>query len=191
MKRMTTITKILIVLTPLILILSLISSTNPSINLNETLPEGLYGEPKLQISEIKRESTTKMQTLSEPKPGDVYQKVNVLVAGDEEMTATKWDYFGQSVHWQTYTKRQIARASSYFYESFKIHLSVEKFATWDSDDSVGGVCPATLKEVTTELGFYSGMTWEGVRIDILIAWTGQDSPLWAGMVNRTSSVNNC
>lgn len=186
--RMETVTKILVVLSLQVLFFSLMPPTNPSTNLAETLPDGLHGEPKFNVPEVSREYTTKTQTISEPKPGDVYRKVNVLVAGDEEMTSTKWQYFGESLHWMTYTKRQIARASSYFYECFRIQLSVEKFATWDSDDSCGAVCPATLEEVRTELGFYSGMIWEGVRIDILIAWTNQYSPLWAGMADLDNSV---
>ena len=186
--RMEIIAKILVVLSLQTLLFSLMPPTSPSTDPAETLPDGLCGELKYNVPEVTRENTTQTEILSEPEPGDVYRKVNVLVAGDEEMTATKWNYFGQWVHWQTYTKRQIKRASSHFYEHFKIQLSPEKFTTWDSDDSCGGVCPATLEEVRTELGFYSGMIWQGVIIDILIAWTNQYSPLWAGMADLDNSA---
>lgn len=102
---------------------------------------------------------------------ETYQNVNVLVAYDEEMAFTaRWTY-GYSP--ETFCKIIIDTVSDRFKSAFGITFTIIRYVFWDSNDSVTNDIYAFENEVISETGFYSGMTYNTIPIDILIAFSDQ------------------
>jgi len=97
--------------------------------------------------------------------------VNVLIAYDEE-----WAYIAQWFYAYSaeYLADMIFDEVAYRFDSqFGIWLDPQYYVSWDSDDNPAS-CEAMLGEAVNDTGFYSGMTFSGTTIQMLVAFTGQD-----------------
>lgn len=106
-----------------------------------------------------------------PVFAEVYQNVHVLVAYDEE-----FDHTARSVYWyspETLCSILVGGVSDRFKSAFDIKFTVIRYVSWDSDDSVTDDMSVLLHECIDETGFYSGMTYNTIPIDILIVFTDQ------------------
>jgi len=99
--------------------------------------------------------------------------VNVLVAYDEE-----WADTAQWFYWYSpeYLAAIILWEVAYRFDSqFSIWLDPQYYISWDSNDNPASG-EAMLREAVNEIGFYSGMTFSGYPIHMLVVFTGQDIP---------------
>jgi hypothetical protein len=112
--------------------------------------------------------------------------VDVLLVGDEEFMSQLY-YMGL---WRWVPASQVVYdgampvADECFYNEFKITFYWGfGWRQWDSDDATHDPI-GLLNEAISEVGFQSGMIFNGRHIDILMVWTGQDmgqagySPPW-------------
>lgn len=114
-----------------------------------------------------------------------YYTVNLLVAHDEEwdyVASTRYAYSGE-----TLAVVIIENAFYYFYQSFSITYRIVAYKNWDSADSVTNK-DVMFDEVVAETGFYSGMTIAGNRVDVLIAFSDQETIGVYGLADRTLGV---
>jgi len=112
--------------------------------------------------------------------------VNVLLVGDEEFMSQLY-YLG-TLRWvpasQLVYDGAMPATHDCFYNEFTITFYWDfGWRQWDSDDSTHDPI-ALLNEAISEIGFQSGMIFNGRHIDLLMVWTGQDmgqagySPPW-------------
>jgi len=120
--------------------------------------------------------TAKNATLDSEEGWDV----NVLVVGDEEMRSNWWLWW----NWKGYTEYQIERSLYYaFGLRYKVWIECATWIEWDSNDNNDAY--ELLQEMVAEIGWKSGNYYDGVRCDILIGWTNQQSFLDTGVVGLT------
>jgi hypothetical protein len=116
-----------------------------------------------------------------------YQGVNVLVAYDEELEWTaSWVYWYTP---QTFCWLFVDCVSDRFESAFGLRFNIIRYVFWDSNDSVTDDIEAFEREVVAETGFYTGMTYNTIRIDILIAFSDQtiadETGIYLGKANST------
>jgi len=123
--------------------------------------------------------------------------VDILFAGDEEfmsgyITSTWGDVWLKDlveIGVPPWYSGIFERVQGYFNDQVGINIVFHGWMTWDSDDEVTN-CYYMLQEAIEEIGgtwihdptwpdngywrFNKGMLWNGVVIDMLVAWTWQD-----------------
>lgn len=100
-----------------------------------------------------------------------YQGVHVLVAYDEE-----FDYTARHRYWYSpeyLAEILITQVSWRFEELFGIKFVIIRFMSWDSNDTNTNDIGELLHECINDTGFYTGMTYNTIPIDILIAFSDQ------------------
>lgn len=112
-----------------------------------------------------------------------FQDVHVMVAYDEEFATTASWVYGYSP--ETLSRLFIDDLSYKFKNAFKIKFTVIRFVFWYSDDSVTDDIDAFESEVISETGFYTGMTYNTIPIDVLIAFPDQTFEGGGGKANYT------
>ena len=174
------------------------SSNTSEMNYGELEP-GVFYEPKLIIKPNDGLSNT---TESSSGPSDFgepvlplgltenYQKVRLLIAGDEEMIGRTWTFYDQQLPWISYLTQQITFASYYFNVGFDFALDAVAFTTWQSDDSQV-VGQPMLDDAIAKIGWTvnwdfgnESMVFDGKIVDMLVVATGQiDNWIWAGIAD--------
>lgn len=115
--------------------------------------------------------------------------VNVLVAWDEEFEVTSHWKYGYAP--QTFAELMLWAVACRFGEAFGIKFEAVAFTSWDSyDDPISD--EEMFREAVDEIGFESGMGWNGRTIDLLVAFTDQTIPcdygVIYGLANQTAGV---
>ena len=101
----------------------------------------------------------------------VVQDVHVMVAYDEEFYHTaRWVYWCSP---ETLCHLFVADLSWKFKNAFNIKFTVIRFVVWMSDDSITDDIDAFEREVIADTGFYTGMIYNTIPIDVLIAFSDQ------------------
>ena len=114
-----------------------------------------------------------------------YQGVHVLVAYDEE-----FDYTARHRYWYSpeyLAEILITQVSWRFEEPFNMKYIIINYVSWDSDDSISKIVDLR-NECIAETGFYSGMTYNTIPIDIMIAFSDQETGDAYGISNQTLGV---
>jgi hypothetical protein len=114
-----------------------------------------------------------------------YQGVNVLVAYDEE-----FDYTAQHVYWYSpeyLAEILITEVSWRFEEQFNIKYIIIHYVCWDSDDNINNIVDLR-DECIAETGFYSGIAYNTIPMDIMIAFSDQETGGAYGISNKTLGV---
>lgn len=109
-------------------------------------------------------------SFTHPVFAPLYQVVNVMVAYDEELSAT-----AENIYWlspEESCRRIIQSVSWRFGDTFQIMFGIISYVSWDSNDSINNIGDLLL-ECINETSFYSGMTYNTMQIDILIAFSDQ------------------
>jgi hypothetical protein len=111
-----------------------------------------------------------------PAQATGYWRVNVLVAYDEE-----WRAIANNKYWYSpdYLARLLIYLVNYRFWTFNIEFYIMSFVSWDSDDAPINA-HIMLWEAIEETGFQSGMTYGGYVVHVLVAFTGQDIPVFLG-----------
>jgi hypothetical protein len=163
------------------------------------LEPGVFYEPKLIIKRSDglsntTESSSGSYDSEEPVlPQGLtenYQKVRLLVAGDEEMVGRTWTFYDQQLPWISYVTQQIIFASYYFNVGFGFALDAVAFTTWQSDNSQN-VSRAMLDDAIAKIGWtvdwnfgYKYMVFDGKIVDMLVVVTGQmNNSSWSGFAD--------
>lgn len=102
-----------------------------------------------------------------------WQRVNVLVAYDEEWESTAFWTYGYEATTLAYII--ISEVSDRFYVKWCIEFHRVSYTFWDSDDNPANA-DVMMNEAISETGFETGMTIGYYVIDVLIAFTDQRIP---------------
>ncbi len=100
-------------------------------------------------------------------------EVNLLVAYDEEWACTAYWRYAYSA--QTLAHIMIDSGFYYLFNVFGVDYLIVEYVNWNSDNSLN-TQEALLNEAIDETGFYSGMYVSGMRVDVLVAFTDQETP---------------
>jgi len=98
--------------------------------------------------------------------------VNLLVAYDEEWTSISISRYAYDP--KVFAAIIVDDAFFEFYVEFYITYRIIAYRSWDSDDSVTNK-DVMMNEVIAETGFTSGMFIGGIRVDVLVAFSDQES----------------
>lgn len=112
-------------------------------------------------------------SLASVKPAfaQTYQVVNVMVAYDEELVDTAiWSYWYSP---EVFCRLIVEYVSLEFEAAFKIKFCIVQYISWESNNSNTDDIGELLFECINETGFHSGMTYNTIPIDILIAFSDQ------------------
>lgn len=145
----------------------------------------MYGEMQYNTNaDTLSASDTNFSIESMPTP-DAY--VDVLFVGDEEFMALEIERIDCPVpiicppYWvpasEIFQNEIFPFVRDQFDEDLGIYLIFHGWATWDSYDGTNNAVDM-LEEVIAEMGFSRGMSWNGVTIDIMVAWTFQDMSMY-------------
>jgi len=98
--------------------------------------------------------------------------VNLMVAYDEEFSSIAWSRYAYSA--QDLATIIIWDTEAYFSSSFNIEFKIVAYRSWDSNDAVTNR-DLMLDEVVSEVGFTSGMYVNYMRVDVLVAFSDQET----------------
>jgi hypothetical protein len=107
-----------------------------------------------------------------------YQNVNVLVAYDEELAGTAGLVYGYSP--EVFCHIIIDEVSDRFKVAFGIKFTIIRYVSWDSDDSITESTHDLLHDCIDKTGYYAGMIYNTIPIDMLIAFSDQPQGTWIG-----------
>lgn len=100
-----------------------------------------------------------------------YQVVHVMIAYDDELANTATYLYGRSP--ETFCRLILEEVSDRFQTTFGIKFITIRVVSWDSDNSNTNDVAGLLQECINETGFYSGMVYNTIPIDILVAFSDQ------------------
>jgi len=118
----------------------------------------------------------------EPTLASTYQVVNVMVAYDEELATTAGWVYGYSP--EVFCRIIVEAVSWRFEEEFGIMFRIVRYVAWSSNDSITESIEDLLYDCINKTGFYSGMTYNTIPIDVLIAFSDQETSDGAGGVAK-------
>jgi len=98
--------------------------------------------------------------------------VNLLVAYDEEFSSIAFWRYGYSA--QEFAFIEICEVEACFSFSFDIKFRIIAYRSWDSDDTITNK-DVMMDEVVAEIGFISGMYVDYMQVDVLVAFSDQET----------------